>query len=54
MRRIALLTVLLAMTQTACIVAGYTSRGGGFIWPGGFGLLVMLAILLFLLLRRGR
>jgi hypothetical protein len=54
MRQTTSLAVLLAMTQTGCIaVAGYSSRGGWFFWPGGLGLLVILA-LLFLFLRRGR
>jgi hypothetical protein len=37
---------------SGCLVVGYSSRGGAFIWPGGFGLLVLLAILYFFL--RGR
>ncbi|SNS25556.1 hypothetical protein SAMN05421770_101209 [Granulicella rosea] len=36
---------------TGCVVAGYSSSGGAFIWPGGLGLFVLL-LLLFLLLRR--
>jgi hypothetical protein len=53
MKRIGL--VLLAMTQTGCIVAGggYGSRGGWFIWPGGLGGLLLI-LLLFFFLRRGR
>ncbi len=43
---------LLAGTLSGCLVAGVSSRGGGFIWPGGLGLLVLAAILLFFL--RGR
>lgn len=43
---------LLALTLSGCLVAGVSSRGGGFIWPGGLGLLFMLAILFFFL--RGR
>jgi hypothetical protein len=37
---------------SGCLVAGYSSRGGGFIWPGGLGGLVLLALLFFFL--RGR
>jgi len=54
MKRISLLAVFLAMTQSACMmVGGYSSGGGWFIWPGGLGLVVML-LLLFFFLRRGR
>lgn len=48
---LAFLVSLLAVTQTACIAVGYSSRGGWFMWPGGLGLLVILA-LIFLFLRR--
>ncbi len=33
-------------------MAGYSSRGGGFIWPGGLGLLVLVLIVIFFM--RGR
>jgi len=36
---------------SGCLVAGYSSRGGGFIWPGGIGLL-LVALLIFFVLRR--
>ena len=39
--------------QTSCVVAGYRSDGGWFFWPGGLGLLVLVA-LAFLFLRRRR
>lgn len=41
-----------SVTLTGCLVAGYSSSGGGFLWPGGFGLVVLLALLFFFL--RGR
>lgn len=41
-----------AGTLSGCLVAGYSSTGGGFIWPGGLGLVVLLALLFFFL--RGR
>ena len=44
--------LLLTMNCTGCLVAGYSSRGGGFIWPGGFGLVVIVLLVLFLLRRR--
>ncbi len=40
------------LTLTGCLVAGYSSRGGGFIWPGGFGLVILVLLLIFFL--RGR
>jgi len=46
--------LLLAGTLTGCIVVGVSNRGGWFMWPRGFGLLFVFAILLILLLRRRR
>ena len=37
---------------SGCLVAGYSSRGGAFVWPGGLGLVLMLVLIYFLL--RGR
>ena len=37
---------------TGCIVAGVSSSGGAFIWPGGIGLLVVVLLVVFLLRRR--
>ena len=49
-----LLTGLLgASALSGCLVAGYSSRGGAFLWPGGLGFLVIL-VLLFLVLRGRR
>ncbi len=50
MKRITLLAVFL-VTQCACMGVGYSSRGGWFMWPGGLGLIVVIA-LAFLMLRR--
>jgi len=47
------LGLIFAETLTGCLVAGYSSTGGFFLWPGSIGLVVVL-LLLFLLLRRGR
>ena len=44
----------LALTQAGCIVVGYRSGGGWFVWPGGLVLILMLALLLMMFLRRGR
>lgn len=50
---IALLSLLLAPALSGCLVAGYRTGGGWFVWPGSFGFLIVL-LLLFLFLRRGR
>jgi hypothetical protein len=55
MRRSALLAMLLATSQSACIVVGgHSSTGGWFFWPGGLGLIVMVALLFLFLGRRRR
>lgn len=46
--------LLLAGTLPGCIVVGVSNRGGWLVWPRGFGLLFIFAILLILLLRRRR
>jgi hypothetical protein len=45
--------LLLALTQTACVVGGYSSEGGFFLWPGSIVITVVL-VLLFLFMRRRR
>ncbi len=35
---------------SGCVMVGYSSRGGFFVWPGGVGL-VLLLLVLWLLLR---
>ncbi len=37
---------------SGCLVAGVSSSGGGFIWPGGLGLVVIVLVVLFLMRRR--
>lgn len=32
-----------------CVMVGYSSRGGFFVWPGGIGLLLLLLVLWLLL-----
>ena len=56
MKRITPFLVLLAMTQSACIMVGggYNSRGGWFFFPGSLGLLLVVALVFVLLSRRGR
>jgi hypothetical protein len=46
--------MLLAATLCGCLVVGVSGRGGWFVWPRGFGLVVVFALLMFLLLRRRR
>jgi hypothetical protein len=44
---------MVACLQTSCImVGGYSSEGGGFIWPGGLGLLLIVIVVLLLARRR--
>ncbi len=50
MKRVTTLAIILAATQTGCIVAGYSSTGGWFIWPGS----IVLALLVLFLVLRGR
>ena len=54
MKKPALLTLLatVAFSCTGCLVAGYSSTGGAFIWPGGLGLLVVVILAILLLRRR--
>ncbi len=47
MKWIKLATAGLAVTQSGCIMAGYSSGGGWLMWPGGLGLLLMIALVLF-------
>ncbi len=37
---------------SGCLVAGVSSSGGAFIWPGGLGLVVVILLVIFLLRRR--
>lgn len=53
MRRISVQALLLALTQTACVVGGYSSDGGFYLWPGSIVITVVL-VLLFLFMRRRR
>lgn len=46
------ITLLACSALTGCIVAGASSTGGWFIWPGGLGLVVIVLLAIFLL--RGR
>ncbi len=37
---------------SGCVVVGWSSSGGGFIWPGGLGLGVMVLVVIWLMRRR--
>lgn len=53
-RTLVFITTVLVVAQPACIVAGYRSGGGWFIWPGGIlGLLLVIAVVFLLTRRRG-
>jgi hypothetical protein len=53
MRRITVTAVPLTLSQTACVVGGYSSEGGFYLWPGSIVVTVAL-VLLFLFMRRRR
>ncbi len=50
--RLGITAIGLAVSQTGCVVVGYSSRGGWFLWPGGLGLVLLVLLLLFLFNRR--
>jgi hypothetical protein len=51
-------TLLVACVATlglsGCLVAGYSSGGGWFVWPGSLGLLIVVLLVVFLMRRRYR
>jgi hypothetical protein len=53
MKQTIVLALTLALSQTACVVGGYSSEGGFFLWPGSIVITVVL-VLLFLFMRRRR
>lgn len=54
MKRLSTVALILALTQAACVVGGYSSEGGWFLWPGGFVGLLIIVVVLFALVRRRR
>lgn len=40
------------LSLTGCVIAGVSSGGGFFIWPGSIGLLLLILIAAFVLRRR--
>ncbi len=53
MRHVTVGALLLALSQSACVVGGYSSEGGFFLWPGSI-LITVVLVLLFLFMRRRR
>ena len=43
---------LVCVLCTGCMVVGYRSGGGWFVWPGGFGLILLVLAILFFMRRR--
>jgi hypothetical protein len=55
MRSTLIFAFALAVTQSACVmVGGYSSDGGWYIWPGSFVSVLVVALVVFFLLRRRR
>ena len=48
----ALLSFAVCSMLSGCLVAGYGTNTGGFVFPGGIGLLFLLGFILWFLLRR--
>ena len=53
-RETKLLAILIYLSQASCVVVGYRSDSGWFLWPGGLTILVVIAVVFLLLRRRGR
>ena len=53
MKQAIVMALILALSQTACVVGGYSSEGGFFLWPGSIVVTIVL-VLLFLFMRRRR
>lgn len=52
MKRVSVVALMLALSQSSCIVVGgYSSEGGWYIWPGSI-LSILVIVIVFLLLRR--
>ena len=44
-------SLTLCTTLTGCLVAGYSSSGGWFLWPGSISLLIVILLLIWLMRR---
>jgi hypothetical protein len=47
-----LAALLATLELSGCMVAGYSSGGGWFVWPGSLGLLVIILVIVLLMRRR--
>jgi ABC-type glucose/galactose transport system permease subunit len=54
MRRITAPALLLLLSQTACVVGGYSSEGGVFLWPGSIVVTILLVLIFLFMWRRRR
>ncbi|HEY1402958.1 MAG TPA: hypothetical protein VGB05_02390 [Pyrinomonadaceae bacterium] len=53
MKRVAIFALMVACSQSSCImVGGYSSEGGWFLWPGGLGILLVIVVVLLLARRK--
>lgn len=53
MRRISLLIIAIALSQSACVAGGYSNDRGFYLWPGSLiSIVIIIAVLLFLRRRR--
>jgi hypothetical protein len=46
------LSLMLLGTLSGCLVVGFSNGRGWFVWPRGFGFVLILILLVFLLRRR--
>jgi hypothetical protein len=44
-------SLILCTTLTGCLVVGYSSSGGWFLWPGSISLLIVIALIGWLIRR---
>ncbi len=49
---VVLMGLVAAGSLSGCLAVGYTSGGGWFVWPGGLGLVLLIALVLLVLRRR--
>jgi hypothetical protein len=47
-----LAALLATLGFSGCMVAGYSSGGGWFVWPGSLGILVIILVIVLLMRRR--
>ena len=45
-------TLAFTLPLTGCLVMGYSSGGGWWVWPGSIGITLILLALMLMLLRR--